>query len=263
MPRRSSARPAVPAARPAVRSARHLVSRLVVPLRAAVFSVCAAFVVPSAWAGGSAALTTWDAQGEASTTHVDFDGTRLRVDSSALPDGYLLMRGDDAKMVMPVGGTSAVVDLPALMKMLGSRARSLTEGADGVREVVSLTDTGQRETVAGIAGSLYHLIYVDNAGQKMRAELVLSRDARVVELTRGLHRLLIRMQQAAQVKLPAGSGKLEQTLESKQLGVLRYADRFIVTRLDGKTPADARFALPASTLAVPDLRGLKSILGGR
>ncbi|MFT3802566.1 MAG: hypothetical protein QM766_15280 [Burkholderiaceae bacterium] len=237
--------------------------RAIAGLRRVVVAACAIVAVPAAWAGGSASLTTWDQRGEASTTQVDFDGARMRVDSSALPDGYLLMRGDDAKMVMPVGGAAAVVDLPALMKMLGPRARSLTEGTDSVREIVSLTDTGKRETVAGIAGSLYHLVYVDQTGQKMRAELVLSRDARVVELTRGLHGLLTRMQQAAKVKLPPGAGKLEQTLESKQLGVLRYADRFLVTRLDGRTPADARFALPSSTLAVPDLSGLKSILGGR
>src|SRR5690606_16342207 len=130
------------------------------------------------------------------------------------------------------------------------------------QEFVSLESTGRNETVGGIAGTVHKLQYVDRSGAKRSEEVVLSDDPQVVEMTAVFGRTAARFQQNAGVD-NAGAHALLQELESRQLGLLRFANHYRLVAMDSEPPSPTRFQLPTPPMQMQGLEALLPALTGR
>ena len=246
--------------RPAYR--RHTLRRWAAITATVAPMLAALLAAPVAEAAGSATAVTNDGKGGSDRVRIDFDQGRLRVDSDNKSEGYLVTRDDQVYLVSQMGGRPVVMQLNSMISAFGARMQSFVSGTDGVREFVSLTDTRRRETVAGVGGQVFELIYVDGKGVKRRTELALSRDSRAVEMSAAFRGLMLSFQRQAKVTEPAGSAELWARIDRLGMGVLRFADRFEVATLSATAPDPTRFELPAAPMSLPDLGPLKGILGG-
>lgn len=216
-------------------------------LRRFVF-IAACLIHWPAWAaGGSAVLQTHDPDGNEIVVQLEFaDPQHLRLSSQAYPQAYLLMLGENSYNVMQFGNFPLVIDTDDMIAQMGQGQMPPTPApTDDIRELMALTPTGEKETVAGIAGERYKLRYVDGAKQQREEVVVASRDALLHDLSLSLYQLGTRMAKSAGIQPPAGSERLARELDGKGLGLLRFGDRLRVLKVDRTAPAAARFELPA------------------
>ena len=215
-------------------------------LRRFVFAAACVVALP-AWAGGTAVLQTNDQEGNEIVVQLEFaDPQHLRLSSQAYPQAYLLMLGQNSYNVMQFGNFPLVIDTDDMMAQMGKGQMPPTPSpTDDIRELISLTATGEKETVAGIPGERYKLRYVDGARQQREETVVAARDVLLHDLSLSLYQLGTRMAKSAGIPTPAGSERLARELDGKGLGLLRFGDRLRVIKVDRTAPAAARFELPA------------------
>jgi hypothetical protein len=127
------------------------------------------------------------------------------------------------------------------MSELRDQIRLPTIGDENIALLHGLEDAGKEEIVAGIKGAVYTIRYTDEGSQIHQEEVVLSSDARVRENTLAWKSYLNHLPQR-----PSGGRDVFQNfLDSKNLGVLRFANNYRVESF-GVSPAADRFVLPPS-----------------
>ncbi|GAA4340458.1 hypothetical protein GCM10023144_40190 [Pigmentiphaga soli] len=233
--------------------------RLAAALRAGVL---ASLLLPAlAWAGGTARLQAVDQDGKQVSATVEYAGSSLRAASPQQPNAYLLARGGKVYNVANVNGKTVVMDAADMMRMAGTLMPSPTVAIEQVRAVRALDPTSRRETVAGIAGTVYTLSYEDGRGNPRTEELVLARDTRANEFTAATVQLGRTLASVTGTRIPAGAEQLLTRIVDEGQGLLRFGNRFALISIDGATPPSSRFELPAGSLQVPDLGNLLQGLG--
>lgn len=199
-----------------------------------------------AWAGGNA---TWSADGQSmSIAWRDAQTVRMEVQGG----DYMLVRGGKAYMISHRGGQPMVIDLSAMRQAMDQMAGSPgpaapAAGPSGGDILVEIEATGRKETVAGIDGEVYRIVYRDDSGQGTR-EMVLSEDPLAVEMTQAWF--------ATIQALSGGNGgadRMDRELAERGLGLLRAGDDFKVSSVSAETRAAGDFELPAEPQAMPGM----------
>lgn len=175
------------------------------------------------------------------------DAVRMRAGQQ---DGYMLMRDGEIYTVTNQGGQPRVMAMSGMMEALGNAASQ--DAAAAPVESYSLTPTGGSETIAGISGQTYTATSVRADGSREIAEMVLTDNSLVAELTRAMSSI--------------GSSFLNQDNPVAQdflargQGVLRFTDSEGNTMLLASIAADAppasAFELPAKPMKMPNLGAL-------
>ncbi|MES1943408.1 hypothetical protein PC39_04792 [Salinisphaera sp. PC39] len=200
------------------------------------------------WADGSA---TWGAGGQ-SMSIAWRDAQTVRMDVQG--GDYMLVRDGNAYMVSHRGGQPMVIDLSAMRQAMGGMAGSAgpaapAAGPSGGDALVEIEATGRTETVAGIEGEIYRVVYRDDGGQGTQ-EMVLSDDPLAVEMTQAWF--------AAIAALSGGNGgadadRMDRELAERGLGLLRAGDDFKVSSISAGARAAGDFELPAEPQAMPGM----------
>ena len=207
-------------------------------------------------AAGSAVVQAFDGEGNPITVQIEgLDAQHLRLSSPQHPEAYLVMLNGQPYNVIQFGSLPLVMDANEMFSKMGAeRLPAAPAPADDIRTLVSLTATGQKETVAGVVGERYRLQYLDSAQQAQEEELVVARDPLLHDLSLALYHLGNIVSRGAGITPPAGTDRLVQELHRKGLGLLRMGSRMSVQSLDRRPPAAARFELPAEPMrAFPKL----------
>lgn len=206
-------------------------------------------------AAGSATVQAFDADGDAIVVQIEgLDARHLRLSSPQHPEAYLVMLDGTPYNVIQFGSLPLVMDANEMFSQMGARMPSAPAPADDIRSLVSLTPTGEKETVAGVVGERYRLKYLDSAQQPHEEELVVSRDPLLHDLGLALYHLGNVVSRGAGITPPEGTDRLVRDLDAKGLGLLRMGTRMRVLSLNRTPPAAARFVLPAPPMqAFPPL----------
>lgn len=198
-----------------------------------------------AWAGGQAIVISGDADQQLLMEYDDNNRVRMNMPQGegADADMHMIVRDGGLYYVMMQDGQPMVIDAGSMMQGLGNLFSSQNQfGNEGMREFISLDDTGRSEEIAGITGSVYELRFVDDNGSEQVETLVLSSDARARDLSAAFLTMSKTMMEAMQVEQ---QGWEQMTLVLEDRGMLRYGSNFRVVSFDDGEPASGRFELPA------------------
>ncbi len=195
---------------------------------------------------------------------LEFNGSQMRLESDKHRNMYLVANGNSVYAVTAAAGQPLVVSGNAVMGLLATQGgnRQFATGSEDIQKFVSLEPTQRQETVGGIAGTVYKLQYIDRSGKQRSEEVVLGKDADVAELTRVFGRTAATFQQNTGVD-NAGAQELLQQLDSRKLGVLRFANHYRLVALDTTPPSPSRFELPTPPMQLQGLEALIPALTGR
>lgn len=210
-------------------------------------------------AGGMAVI-----QGENQRRYsLEYDGTQLRLQSDAHRGIHVIAQSGTVYAVTTAAGHPLVVEGQAALGLLArTNGNQGLTGNEDIARFISLEATGGRETVAGLAGALYRLSYVDRQGKTQAAELVLGAQPAVVELTQAAGNLAADFQRRSGVA-NQGAQDLLRELAQRNLGLLRFGRHFRLVSLDERTPSADRFTLPAQAMQLKQLENLLPGLLGR
>lgn len=206
-------------------------------------------LAPVALAAGQATLETAD-DGKPMTMNLRWSDDNLRMDFPSQQDGYLLMRDGKGYLITRQQGHTVVMD----MAMLKGMADAMGADAAGYRaqqaeSVEGLEATGEHETVAGLDGEVYRLTWTDRSGKRQTDDVVLSDDPLAVELLGAFQSYVNAVMNEPD---PIGT-----TLLDRQLGMLRFGDKFELVSIDATAPAADAFAMPQNAMSMQDmLKGL-------
>jgi hypothetical protein len=149
---------------------------------------------------------------------------------------------------MQINGQPLVLDAQSAAGLLGGGP--LQTSPDMIRSLTRLVATGTHETVAGRAGDVYAVTYVDAEGRTRTGRGVLGPQPEVRELTQVLARMAILLQTAAQQ--PAqGTERVLSALNQRGMGLLAYETQFRVEKISPAAPAPGVLDLPASPGQLP------------
>lgn len=237
------------------------------PLVLALSLLCLARPVA---AGGSAVFEAGDGE-ERGQVSLEFDGDRLRMTpqggQQAGGSGYVVFRDGRMYSVATNDGETVVFETSQMMKMMGgvmAQQMAIDTGLDDIAAYHGLNATGRSETHAGITGEVYTVDYTTRAGKREKTELVLAKNATLVEMSTAMTAFSEMMAKAMgqpQDSTP-GAKALTEEFQRRKLGVLRVEDSFRLTKLDTATPKAARFTLPAEPMVMPDMSALPAGLFG-
>ena len=221
----------------------------------AVLTASAAFLAAPSVLAGSATVSTDD--GGSAT--FEYNDTMLRMGSPESPESYALMRDGKFYTVSVNNGQPVVIDAGSMIK--GAASMNLapaTVTSDLDVDVLSITDTGEKETVAGIKGSVYVIRFRDDTGQERSETMVLSKDKRVQEFNDAMFRMMNIAADFASSKAVEQGKDMRSKLDELDAGILRYGTAMQISSIDGDKVPDARFELPAQPM---NLEGFGAMLG--
>ncbi len=219
-------------------------SRTMLAVRLGLLSLA----LPSlAFAGGSATIQSASPSGPVQMDVQWRDGA-MRLDPPTDENAYLLVRDGKAYSVGEQGGRTMVLDLASLREM--GQAMGAAPGDDmAPGEVGSLDEleaTGERESVAGLAGEIYNVRWTDVEGNRHEDTAVLSEHALALDLSQAFGR-------STQAISPRAGDAFGEAVKEHGLGVLRFSDKFEVVAVSGDAPPAAAFELPAEPMSLEDL----------
>lgn len=197
-------------------------------------------VAPPALAAGTATLETSTPDGVRSMTIIWQNAATARIDLPR-PGSYTLVRNGEPFTVNRMDGRTIVVSLKGVTPHVGLGFGPMSE-PHRAESVEALRATGAHETLAGIAGDEYEMIWTDTAGGSHVDRVVLSEDPLVLEMTTAFMAFPNALGQAADARAVA--------LRERGLGVLRKGDDFRVTALSGQAPPANAFDLPGPPMTM-------------
>lgn len=227
-------------------------------------------LAPLAFAGGTAEFEAGSGSDRARVSF-EFDRQQLRMTpmkaDGSEGEGYSIFRDGKMYSVASNDGQLMVIEMGAMMKMMGNmmaRQPRVSDGLDDITEFHGLKATGRSETHAGVTGEVHTLEYSNRAGKRESKELVLAKNSALFEM--GVAMSQFSQSMAASMGQPLntpGSKAIEDELRGRKLGVLRVGNDFRLTRLDKATPSASRFKLPAEPMQMPAMpAGMQQMFGG-
>ncbi|EPC02126.1 hypothetical protein L861_05045 [Litchfieldella anticariensis FP35 = DSM 16096] len=204
------------------------------------------------FADGKATIATSDTQNDMQMV-IHWTDDSMRMDFPAQQQGYMLMRDGKGYMVTEQAGQPIVMDMAMLKGMteaMGEEANAVN--ANQAKSVESLEATGEKETVAGIEGDVYRIQWTDHGGNAHDDQMVLSDEPLGREMLQAF-------QSYVQIVMdepdPIGTALLE-----RDLGMLKFGDKFRVVEMADASPEAAMFELPENAMTMEDL--MKQQMGG-
>lgn len=228
-------------------------------------------IAPAALAGGMVEFEAGDGE-DRQRVQFEFDGDKLRMTPVAKKGsedamGYAIFRDGKMYSVVDNDGETMVIDMASMMKMMGgamANSAQFDTGLDDIAEYHGLNATGRSETHAGITGEVYTVDYTTRAGKREKTEMVLAKNATLVEMSTSMTAFSEMMAKAmGQASDTPGAKALEAEFRAKKLGLLRIEDDMRVVRIDTSTPSAGRFKLPAAPMEMPAMpAGMEGLFGG-
>lgn len=216
----------------------------------ALMTATMALVPALALAGGTATINASGPTGPsgkqgAVEMTVSWRDDMTRIDMSSPQGTYMLLRDSKSYTVTNQGGRIMVMDMGALGKMAKSMGQQSGGGGrmapTTVKSVESFEPTGSTETVAGIEGEVYRVEWTDGNGDRHTDTGVFSEDPLAVELTGAFRRYVDGMGMGA-------DDPFNRELVSRNLGALKFGDRYQVLSISDDTRPAAAFELPAEPM---------------
>ncbi|MCG7599284.1 hypothetical protein MHM84_05760 [Halomonas sp. McH1-25] len=195
-----------------------------------------------AFADGTATIASNDSQQD---MQIQWAGDKMRMDFPSQQHGYMLMRDGKGYMVTQQGGQPLIMDMSMLRDMSDSMGDDTGAMASQAETVDSLEATGETQTVAGIDGEVYRLEWTDRGGQSHEDTLVLSDDPLAHEMLAAFQNYVEAVMGRAD---PIGKAILE-----RDLGMLRFGDRFEVTDIADTSPDAGTFELPENAITMDQM----------
>lgn len=197
-------------------------------------------------AGGTATIESTTTQ-ESLQFDVSWRGDMVRMDFPQQPGAYMIVRDGKGYSVSSQGGQTMVLDMSSMQKMgQGGDNKGAGMAASEFQTLDLLEATGDSATVAGIEGEIYAIEWTDQQGESNRSAVVLTENAQVQGLTAALRT-------AAEAMGAAESDPLSKEVLSRDMGVLRFADKFELVSISDEAPAASDFELPAEPMSLQDL----------
>ena len=186
----------------------------------------------------------------------EYKGENLRINTGDDNNNYLLMVNDTLYSVARSDGEYMVIDVSQAMSMFGSTLRQATPGAADAR-VESFEATGRKQTVAGIEGEVYRVVYIDDDGKRQQSEMGLSGDTGALRFRDAIYAMARSITKSISEEIDPK--ELQYQLLDKDMGVLSYGEDMTISSIEATEVADARFVLPAEPM---DMSGLGGMFGG-
>ncbi|WP_027967748.1 hypothetical protein [Halomonas halocynthiae] len=168
----------------------------------------------------------------------------MRLDFPEQQAGYMLLQGDKGYMITDAEGQTIIMDiskLSALAKQVTGEQENLTDAAS----VEQLEATGETETIAGIEGEVYDLVWKDNSGNTHEESIVLSDNTQARELLTAFH--------SYRKALLDKPDPIAEALEERGMGMLRQGDSFLIVSINNETPDKSIFTLPEDGLSFEEM----------
>lgn len=200
------------------------------------------YLPATVFAAGSAQINS---AGETSTIYWQ-DINTVRVDAGNARE-YLLLKDDKVYSLYEEAGQLQAMEVSSMLKMLGQAADALAQEYPSFGMVESIKATGKTANIAGINGHVYQLHSKDARGEPSQIELVLSNDARVVEMTQTYLKVIENI---------VGSKSIASflaALPKNERGLLQSGEDFKLLSINAKMPDKQLFTLPAQTQNVDKL----------
>lgn len=195
-----------------------------------------------ALADGEATIAT----SESMQMTIHWTDGKMRMGFPSQQQGYMLMRDGKGYMVTQQGGQTIIMDMAMLKGMaesMGGKANQMT--AHQAQSVESLEATGATETIAGIEGEVYRIQWTDRSGDTHDDEMVLSDDPLAREMLQAFQRYIETLMEAPD---PIGTALLD-----RDLGMLRFENKFEVQAIADTTPSADTFELPENAMSMQEM----------
>ena len=180
---------------------------------------------------GQKVLFTGGPSGQSQTMSFEYlDENLFRLEVASQPNAYTLFRDSKMYIVSKTNGQLLVMD------MAGMGNRKNWMGPSHVSQpvkVLDMTQTGEKERVAGINGEVYQIVWRDEKGTLHDDTLVLSSDPRAKEWTAMWQKAVNQMQSILSNQPP--SSDFETRLKREGKGLLRLGSTLVVTSLETST----------------------------
>lgn len=188
-------------------------------------AVLALGVCSVASAAGTARISTMSSSGKRVLANVDFTGPgNLRASAVLHGQPTLIMR--DGKAYVQVGlDEQPLADLAAADYAGVTRPNA---GDETIATLISLKNTGRKETRAGFNCDIYDMNFYDRTGRRRAEQIAVSNDPRARELTD----LWKSVNDALLPNAIPEVGDLQKQLQANGLGLMRFSFRYQVDRLD-------------------------------
>lgn len=217
--------------------------------RAGVFATLlalAALPAVAVAAGGNATIQSATPQ-ESIEFEVSWRGDMVRMGFPQQSGAYMVVRDGKGYSVSNQGGQTMVLDMSSLQEMgQGDDKKGTGMGSSEFQALDLLEATGDSETIAGIEGEVYAIEWTDQQGESHRGTIVLSKDSQARDLT-------VAMRTAAGAMGAAETDPLSEAVLERDMGVLRFDDKFELVSISGDAPAASEFELPAKPMSLQDL----------
>lgn len=209
-----------------------------------------ALALPAAWAAGTATIEAGpDAQRMRAVVEYRNDALRMETRTqNGLP--VVLVHRDATLYIL---ANNLVLDARQAMRLLGQQVPLPATGPVDFSRFVALEPTPRKEIHAGIGGTVHVLRYADRDGRPREEEMVLSADARAVELSRAMLGVTGTARRSVELPTMPDEARLQAAIRGK--GVLRFGREFRVVALDANPPPESRFDLPSLPLELPSFGG--------
>jgi hypothetical protein len=206
---------------------------------------------------GASAGTATVSSGDGGTSTFEYSADALRINAEAAnSNSYVIVRDGSMYSVMDNDGQIMVIDAGSMMKgFSGFASQAAPSQLDS--KVISLKDTGKNETVAGVKGDIYELLFEEKDGTERTEEVVLSKDKRAREFRDALFMMMSFAKDIASDEAMEQGRDMRKRLEKMNVGILRMGTEMTVTSISGEKVAASRFALPAEPM---NLEGIGSML---
>ena len=162
-------------------------------------------------------------------------------------DGYTLFRDGKVYAVSTMNGKITVVDVSSMKGMRNMTGQPNPASLE--MKLLDLSSTGKVESVAGIEGDVYQIVWRDEKGKLHDETAVLSGDPRAKEWTDRWLKASNDMQRAILGK--ASMSNISGRLKQEGKGLLRLGSSLKVTSL-APSRNNNQFELPAEPVSVPD-----------
>lgn len=230
-------------------------------LRAITFLLLAAFASASLAGAGEIELES-KTDSETVLMTFSYDGQDLARMTMQSTDregrGSMIMRDGKIYSAVTSDGQTVVIDMADMSKLANSFSNQDQSTELFYSKLISLDKTGKTESIAGIKGDVYTMVWDDN-GTPRTSEIVLSQDKAVVDYTRAWINFGDRMADIFDIQRESDND-LRDTIVDEKVGILRMDDQFILTSLTTQRPSPATFELPADPMQVPNMEGLGKLL---
>ena len=207
-------------------------------------------LLPVAWAAGTATIEAGP-EGQRVQVVLEYRGVALRMETqtgNGLP--VVLVHRDATLYIL---ANNLVLDAQQAMRLLGQQVPLPAAGPVDFSRFIALEPTPRNEIHAGIAGKVHLLRYADSEGQVRVEEMVLSTDARAVELSRAILGITETARRSVDLPTIPDEARMQAAISGK--GVLRFGRDFRLLALDANPPPEQRFELPSMPLQLPSFGG--------